>query len=84
MLKRERHLYSAGQPSRWALADILVFNVMYWKYFTVEVISSSASNLNHSINQSLVYFFLQHEYWISYSVINLVKHRHRYMNGVYG
>jgi len=27
-LNRERHLYSAGRPSRWALAHILVFYIL--------------------------------------------------------
>jgi len=35
-LNRERHLYSAGRPSRWALAHILVFlyncTVLYYFY----------------------------------------------------
>jgi len=29
-LNRERHLYSAGQPSRWALAHILVVFVVHF------------------------------------------------------
>ena len=33
-LNRGRHLYSAGRPSGWALAHILVFNV----YFVLEFI----------------------------------------------
>jgi len=28
-LNRGRHLYSAGRPSRWALADILIFDVLF-------------------------------------------------------
>jgi len=28
VLDRGRHLYSAGRPSRWALADILVFRLL--------------------------------------------------------
>jgi len=30
-LNRGHLLYSAGRPSRWALAHILVINVLYWK-----------------------------------------------------
>jgi len=37
-LNRGRHLYSAGQPSHWALAHILVFNCFY---FTLETRAGS-------------------------------------------
>jgi len=31
-LNRGRHLYSAGRPSRWALAHILVLNCFSWNF----------------------------------------------------
>jgi len=39
-LNRGRHLYSAGRPSRWALAHILVLNVLLHyllKYFCLQI-----------------------------------------------
>jgi len=45
-LNRERHLYSAGQPTRWALAHILVG---YW--FTCKIRTKQESAQNNSTMQ---------------------------------
>ena len=36
-LNRRRHIYSAGRPSRWALAYILVIFLYLWKYASKRV-----------------------------------------------
>jgi len=36
-LNRGRHLYSAGPPSRWAFAHILVFIVCHLFYFLLKI-----------------------------------------------
>jgi len=40
-LNRGRHLYSAGRPSRWALAHILVIHIIRWLVTFVDAMSSS-------------------------------------------
>ena len=37
-LNRGRHLYSAGRPSRWALAHILVFLVLFCDWFVEYIV----------------------------------------------
>jgi len=45
-LNRGRHLYSAGRPSRWALAHILVFFIFFCTIFTPPTIRHHLSNDN--------------------------------------
>jgi len=47
-----RHLYSAGRPSRWALAHILVKFVRHWRGSQWSCCSTS---VHQSINQSIYY-----------------------------
>jgi len=43
-LNRGRHLYSAGRPSRWALAHILVFCLFVSESISLEPLNGSAPN----------------------------------------
>jgi len=60
---RGRHLYSAGQPSRWALAHILVANVSPMKLWTIVLwvfISKCwkcclLCQLTHEVDQHCIY-----------------------------
>jgi len=71
-LNRGRHLYSAGRPSRWALAHILVLSFIVYILFSHVVKSRSSATFNISLLSSPAQGWLQQfvlQYWIISSFI---------------